>query len=391
VRSVEILQNELDGSLQHVHVQRRAAVWRAVSGLLLGGKLWLTGLGRALPGQTSDKHRIKAADRLLGNRKLHAELLDFYRALARRLLRRTASPVVAVDWSKVGDQHYMLSAQLCCDGRTLPLASRVYPKSQLANRSAHNRFLDELVDIVPAGCTPILLTDAGFHASWFDAVRARGWHYVARVRNRTKALHQGRWVKVSSLHALASSRPRNLGSLLLPKSNPRSYRLVLSARPKLKGRKRINTLGVPGRKKVDRDCSKAAREPWLLATSLDSNAAFIVQLYSLRMQIEQSFRDSKSYRYGWALNLVKSASTARIEVLLLLAALASVVAQTVGRAAARCGLQRLFQANTIRTRRVFSFFVLGLLVIHAGHLIAASTLLACFNEAIVLVRNNGQS
>jgi len=177
---------------------------------------------------------------------------------------------------------------------------------------------------------------------------------------------------------------------LLPKSKPRSYRLVLSAQPKLKGRKRINTLGVPGRKKVDRDCSKAAREPWLLATSLDSNAAFVVQLYSLRMQIEQSFRDSKSYRYGWALNLVKSASTARIEVLLLLAALASVVTQTVGRAAARCGLQRLFQANTIRIRRVFSFFVLGLLVIRTGHIIAASTLLACFNEAIVLVRNNGQ-
>jgi hypothetical protein len=391
VRSVEILQNELDGSLQHIHVQRRAAVWRAVSGLLLGGKLWLTALGRALPGETSDKHRIKAADRLMGNQKLHEELRDFYRALARRLLRGTAAPVVAVDWSKVGDQHYMLSAQLCCDGRTLPLLSRVYPKSQLANRGVHSRFLDELVDVVPAGCTPILITDAGFHSTWFDAVRARGWHYIGRVRNRTMALHNGRWAKVRSLHALASARPRNLGSLLLPKSKPRSYRLVLSARPKLKGRKRINTLGVPGRKKVDRDCSKAAREPWLLATSLVCNAAFVVRLYSLRMQIEQSFRDSKSYRHGWALHLVNSKSTARIDVLLMLAALASVVTQTVGRAAARCGLQRLFQANTVRTRRVFSFFVLGLLVIRGGHLIAAATLLSCLNEAALLVRKNALS
>lgn len=391
MRCVEILQNDLAASLEHIHIQRQAAVWRAVSGLLLGGKLWLTGLGRALPGQTSDKHRIKAVDRLLGNVKLYEELTDFYRALAHRLLRRMEYPIIAVDWSKVGGQHYMLSAQLCCDGRTLPLLTRVHPKSKLSNRSVQNAFLDELAKIIPTGCTPILLTDAGFRSPWFDAVEARGWHYIGRVRNRTKGLRNGRWTKLHSLHALASSRPQNLGVLMLPKSRPRPFRLILSARPKLKGRKRINTLGVPGRKKVDRDCSRAAREPWLLATSLKSRPSFVVQLYSLRMQLEQSFRDSKSHRYGWGLHLVKSKFTARMDVLLMLGALASTVAQTVGRAAARSGLQRLFQANTVRTRRVISFFVLGLFTIRAGYNIADSALVASFREAIALSRKHGPS
>lgn len=387
MRGVEILQNELDGSLQHVHIQRRAAVWRAVSGLLLGGKLWLTGLGRALPGQTADKHRIKAADRLLGNRKLHDELLSFYRALAHRLLRRIAMPVISVDWSTVGSQHYMLSAQLCCDGRTLPLYNRVHPKSELGNARAQRQFLYRLTCLVPDGCTPIIVTDAGFRSPWFDTVRSLGWHFVGRVRNRTKVLVKGAWVDVRSLHALASSRPLDMGLLSMRTKDSRSYRVVISKKPRLKGRKRINSLGRPGRKTVDLQSSRAAREPWILATSLESITAAVVDIYGLRMQIEQSFRDSKSHRHGWALHHASSKSRDRLEVLLLLGALASVVTQTMGRAAARLGLHRLFQANTVRTRRVLSFFVLGLMVIRRRHVIERSALVDSLDDAIATMRN----
>jgi hypothetical protein len=48
---------------------------------------------------------------------------------------------------------------------------------------------------------------------------------------------------------------------------------------------------------------------------------------------------------------------------IIVGALAYVVTQTMGRAAARLGLHRLLQANTVRSRRVLSFFVLGLMVI----------------------------
>jgi len=387
VRGIEILQNQLDASLEHVHIQRRAAVWRAVSGLLLGGRLWLTALGRALPGQTADKHRIKAADRLLGNRKLHGELLCFYRALAHRLLRRIATPVVSVDWSTVGSQHYMLSAQLCCDGRTLPLYSRVHPKSELGNARAQRQFLYRLASLLPDGCVPIIVTDAGFRSPWFDTLRSLGWHFVGRVRNRTKVLVKGNWADVRSLHGLACSRPLDMGLLSMRTKHSRSYRIVISKKPKLKGRKRINSLGRPGRKKVDLQSSKSAREPWILATSLECNVAAVVEIYSLRMQIEQSFRDCKSHRHGWALHHANSRSRDRLEVLLLLGALASVVTQTVGRAAARTGLHKLFQANTVSNRRVLSFFVLGLMVIRRRHVIARSALIDCLNEAVVIMRN----
>src|SRR5262245_30358662 len=109
MRALEILQAALDCSLDgHVHRRQRAAVYRAVAGLVCGGKLWLTALGRALPGATTDKHRIKAIDRLLGNRALHEELVLFYRVLAARLLKRTKTPIVVIDWTVLGARHYAL-------------------------------------------------------------------------------------------------------------------------------------------------------------------------------------------------------------------------------------------------------------------------------------------
>ncbi|XXF08310.1 transposase [Pseudomonas sp. D2-3] len=38
--------------------------------------------------------------------------------------------------------------------------------------------------MLPDQCVPILVTDAGFHRPWFQAVEAKGWYYVGRVRNR---------------------------------------------------------------------------------------------------------------------------------------------------------------------------------------------------------------
>lgn len=364
MRTLEILQAALDRSLEgRVHCRQRAAVWRAVAGLLGGGKLWLTALGRSLPGETTDKHRIKAVDRLLGNRAVHEQLPLFYRALVAHLLRRTKTPIVLIDWTALGPGHYALSAQVCFDGRALPIYSRAWGKKLQGNRSKQHEFLRELATILPANCIPVIVTDAGFRSPWFDAVRAMGWNFVGRIRNRTKAKFGNRWLYVRSLHASAGKRPKNLGWLSVGRVRPRSYRLVLAAKPILKGRSRLTHCGTKGRRTQDRRSSSGAREPWVLVTSLRCNAQSVVAIYRLRMQIEQTFRDAKNHRHGWSLRLVRSTSTLRLEVLLLIAALSMTVANAVGRAATHTGLHRSFQANTIRTRRVLSFFVLGLYVL----------------------------
>ncbi len=60
---------------------------------------------------------------------------------------------------------------------------------------------------------------------------------------------------------------------------------------------------------------------------------------------------------------VRCRSAARIEVLLFIAALAFTLAQAVGRAAEELELHHGFQANTVRHRRVLSWFLLGRFVL----------------------------
>jgi hypothetical protein len=389
VRTSLLLRKQLEHSLVEVHKRRRDAVWRAVSGLIAGGRLWLTALGRSLPGNTSDKHRIKAVDRLLGNRAIQDHVLLFYRALAHRLLARTSSPVVAVDWTACGADHYVLSAQLCCEGRSLPLYNQVFSRHRVGNPRLHKQFLRELAAVIPDNCKPIIVSDAGFRTPWFDAVAAHGWDFIGRIRDTTKILTSRGWISNKSLHRLAHSYARDLGYQWLPRAHPRQYRLVLSSRPAKKGRKRRTRKGNKGHNTVDIKSSQAAREPWLLATSLTCGCKAVLRAYGLRMQIEQAFRDTKNHRNGWALHHARSKSAKRLAVLLLVASLASVVVQLVGRAATRCGIQRHFQANTVVHRRVLSLFVLGRHVLRSGLSLPTSFMLEALDElaAIVALRS----
>lgn len=75
--------------------------------------------------------------------------------------------------------------------------------------------------------------------------------------------------------------------------------------------------------------ARAAREPWLLAhsESLKSySPAQITHWYALRMQIESSFRDLKSHRFGCAFEDTLTCSAERLEVLLLIHMLATLAA-----------------------------------------------------------------
>jgi hypothetical protein len=390
VRAIELLRTVIDVNLASVHRRRLDAVWRAVRGLVIGGQLCLTGLGRTLPGSTTDKHRIKAVDRLLGNHRLHQELKLFYRAIARWMLNRVKTPVIAVDWTGVGPHHYELSAKLCSDGRALPFLSLVFTKPYYASGVAHQRFLQELANVLPDKCKPIIVTDAGFYYTWFDAVLSFGWDYVGRVRGSLGVFIDGTRYGLKELHRLAESKPKELGNALLGSYQRQPRRMVLSQEPRLKGRRRVTSRGTRARSNTDLKASKGAREPWVLVTSLRSSAQAVVQVYGMRMQIEQSFRDRKSYRNGWSLRLANTRSHLRIEVLLLIASLAEISVQLAGRAVATTFAANGFQANTTRNRRVLSFFFLGTRALRTGIDALPAELTRAMAALLATVHENAQ-
>ena len=367
MRALEILHTRLTEAMSFMHKARWNAVWLVALALIDGERLWLTALGRARPGTARRKHAIKAVDRLLGSAALHAQRRAVYGAIAQLILRREARPIVLVDTVEIRVGWFALVASVAFRGRSFPICAHATRRMK-PRGPALRQFLGQLHHILPCDCRPIFVTDAGFESPWFEAVEEFGWDYVGRVRNLTKMLVDGEWLGNPALHRRATNRAKNLGLAAFPRSSPRWRRLVLAKKPETKHRRRRSRSGRIGRRKDDRQHAKAAREPWLLATSLTARPSVVVAIFAWRMRIEETFRDVKNHRWGWSLRHCGSRTRRRLDALLLIGAIALFVQQSVGLAAENLGLQREHQANTERRHRVLSLFVLGGLVLRGADL-----------------------
>jgi len=69
-----------------IHRSRLALLFDAVAATVGGPRLTLTEIGRRFGGGSDLRHRIKRADRLLGNRHLQRDSRSIYGALGRMLL-----------------------------------------------------------------------------------------------------------------------------------------------------------------------------------------------------------------------------------------------------------------------------------------------------------------
>lgn len=363
MHTISLLQKWVERNLSFMHRVRGASVVAAVEGLLNGGRLTLSHLGRALSGDGRTKHKIKRIDRLLGNPHLHVERGQVYQALARWLLAGVSRPVIVVDWSDCAPGHewLMLTAALTVRGRAIPVYEEVHRLSTYNSPRTHRRFLKALAGVLPEQCRPIIITDAGFRGPWFRAVEALGWDWVGRVRNRIKVRLEGstRWVYTTAVYRQATRRCRFLGRCELSHRQPYAAQLYLV-------KKSCRGVGRPvkahGAGNAAQRGRKQHRDPWLLATSLPHEAgtpARVMKLYAKRMQVEETFRDLKDERWGFGLALARSGSVARREVLLLIATLATMLLWLSGQAAKVRGWMRHFQANTERARAVLSVIFLG--------------------------------
>jgi Transposase DDE domain len=379
-----VLHKLLQSTAPDMHQKRRTALAVNVMAALHGEVLTVTHLGRSITSQAKEKHCIKRADRLLSNRHLQAECLDLYAALTQSLIGMKQRPVIIVDWSDMDGykRHFLLRASVPLEGRSLTLYEEVHTVKTKEKPKTHQQFLARLRAMLPPLCRPLLVTDAGFRTPWFKQVEALGWDWVGRIRNRHEVRLDGNeaWIPCKSLYAKATATPKTLGPACVTRSNPIDCQLVLyKAKPK--GRVHLNRLGQAATSSHHRKHQQAQQEPWLLATSLPLGfklAEKVVNVYALRMQIEEAFRDLKSIRFGLSLELHRSYQVERLQVLLLIATLALMVAWLLGKATELTQQHRQYQANTVRNRVVLSTIFLGLNVIddarvtlRLAHLIAA--------------------
>ncbi|MGH8609224.1 MAG: IS4 family transposase [Gammaproteobacteria bacterium] len=365
----QVLDRLLRRVCPDMHKLRRTALFVNVMAALHGAVLTVTHLGRAISSDAKEKHCIKRADRLLSNRRLQRERMDVYAAITQQLFGSKQRPVILVDWSDMDEckRHFLLRASVPVEGRALTVYEEVHTVKTKEKPKTHQQFLQTLRKMLPPDCRPIVVSDAGFRTPWFKTVETMGWDWVGRIRNRHQVQLAGEeaWIPCKSLYNQATSTPRALGQARLTETNPITCRLVLY-KGKRKGRVHVNRLGHAARSTHNRKHAQAQREPWLLGTSLLEGfklAEKVVKVYVLRMQIEEAFRDVKSTRFGLSLELHRSYQVERLQILLLIATLALMVAWLMGKATELTGQHRHYQANTVRNRVVLSTIFVGLKVI----------------------------
>lgn len=370
MHALKILHRCLAPLLSDLHAKRLATLLEAVVSCVYGPGLSLTDLGRRFAGPSAVRHKLKRADRLLGNSHLQREAGSVYKALCCVLLARIPEPVILVDWSdlKADQTLHLLRAALPVGGRSLTLYEEVHPRSKLNNRLVHIRFLRRLGEVLPGHVEPIIVADAGFRVPFYRAVEVRGWRWVGRVRGRDYLRPGRRWTNCRTLFRRATTTPTSLGVGQWVRSNPLQALIVLVKRP-ARGRRCKSTAGKRARSGRSKKAARGSTEPWLLVASLrlaDLPAKQIVRLYCQRMQIEEGFRDMKSSRFGEGLERSRSRSAGRYTILVLIASMAAFLLWLLGTCAEQAHLHRRLHPGNGK-RRVYSTLFHGRLLLVLPH------------------------
>jgi len=365
MHATTIINTHLKKMCQVIHKKRMISLMSMVEACIQGKKLSVTGLGRAIKNTVYEKHNIKRADRLMGNRHLNQERGLLYQTMAKWIIGHHKQPVILVDWSDLSaDRSYhLLRASLPVGGRALTLYDEVHPENKQGNGNVEKRFLKKLKQLLPINCRPIIITDASYRTPWFNAVEENGWDFVGRVGGHTMMTPQSKndWIRVEQIFETATTRPRYLGFIDLVKRNPTPCHAYL-VKKKKQGRVKKTVFGKRCEMKHSESNAKRERTPWLIVTSLTGGKAItkrVMNLYTTRMQIEEGFRDIKNSRWGFSLDEAKVSTTSRYENLLLVGVLATFAVWLTGKVAELKKLHRQYQANTVKTRNVLSTFYLG--------------------------------
>lgn len=343
-----------------IHKSRLKVLSEVVETVIKHKVISVTGVGRALDNGQKSRSNIRKVDRLYSNAWLYSEQEEIYSRISETLIK-SPRPFIVVDGSKLPNSPWsILRASLVSQGRAITLYEHQYEQSEQCSQKLYGRFLEGLGRVLGPKVSPIIVTDAEFRGPWFKLIRAQGWDFIGRIRGNANVAFNDidepdDW---RELWPKASSKPRHLGEGYYNRQHEIIGYFYLY-KSKDKGRHAHTRSGRPSRTMKSNKHKACAREPWLLISSLDASAKYIVTAYKFRMSIEENFRDTKSGRYGFGLEMTSSKQKKRYANMLIISAIAALIAYLFGVIGEANNLHRDFQANSTRNKRVLSRFFLG--------------------------------
>jgi Transposase DDE domain len=327
-----------------MHEQRVLSLANATTGVLHSASLAISAIGAGLAGIRGrvPKHATKQVDRLLSNPKLDLDSLATQ--WVPFLLSDRSEAVLALDWTDFdADNHATLSLNLITrHGRATMLLWKTINKSDLAGNRNHieDQLLAKLADIiqhhVPHSIRITIVCDRGFaDHKFYQWITELGFDFVIRFK-------QGSLVQdsIGDSRKAADWVPTNGRAKKIEPAFVTAQRFPVAAVVCVK--------------------EKGMKDSWCLATSLDARPARqIINLYSRRFTIEETFRDGKDPHFGLGLSQVRIRDPHRRDRLLFVGALAMALLTLLGAASEAAGLDRLLKVNTSK-QRTHSLFRQGL-------------------------------
>jgi hypothetical protein len=325
-------------SLKGVHKKRLSTISAVVWAFLSVVRLGIAALGRALGGPAKARHNIKRVWRLIANPRFDPVVVQ--EALLLQAAELFRPLVLSLDWVELKGGCRALVAAVCLrrHGRALPVAwvvvkPRCFRRSQ---NSVEDAFVERLAKLL-AGAEACIVADRGFRrASLLTLLGSLGLGYVIRVCAHVHVSGRGHTGLLKHC-GLSENAEADLGRL--------SYREDGFADTRIVWR-----------------WERAQDEPWILATNLDKSIKRLCEIYALRMEEEESFRDLKSHRFGAALRYLDLSDTDRYERMLAIWALGTWLLHAQGYAAVRRDLHHGLSTASNR-RRDLSFVSIGRLLI----------------------------
>lgn len=296
-----------------LRLSQRKTLADVVEAAVRVGRGTLSAIGRGLRGVAA-KHAIKRVWRFCDNPRVHPT--DAMAGVLRRLLRKRKKVLlVALDWTDVRGFHTLMAGAVL-KGRAVPLLWASYTAGQLtrSQNTFEESLLRLLVTMLPGGVKVILLADRGFgRAELAKTCHELKLRYLIRIKPDVRVAHP-------SYTGRLDDYPLKKGCWrVLAGAEYRSDKAV--------------TLNVVIRWK--RGLPAHRDEPWFLMTNLGGNAVALTALYARRMAVEELFRDGKCGRYGFGLRHTQVTTTARLDRLILILALALLLLTGLGLVARR--------------------------------------------------------
>lgn len=340
------------------------AITDMLTALLNKSYLTLSSLGAHLDGPANVKHKIKRIDRWLNNDGLFNNLKDGYSAIFNHFILSRKNLDILVDWTGCCNwTECCIRASVVCSGRSVTIYQEIHANKMQGKAEVQKNFLNNLRSIIPPSCSVTIITDRGFQTKWFETIREMGWDFIGRAHpTYCYQLNDSQeWFSIKSLYNSVKSVPKHIGKGILSQRSkvPAYFHAFKAPSMNRKYKKIKNKQSYPEMVKMYRDQNVT---PWILITSHSPDARSskkIISDYHSRMQIEQTFRDDKSMRFGYGFRFGRTQSVKRLSILLFLAAICSFILMIIGAAAEEKKLQQKFQANTVKKRRVLSLLTLA--------------------------------